>query len=151
MSEDRETLPPRPKPEEKSKGRLLDWLDAIAKLVGAAAVLAVALIANSFQGRLTGVSIQSQREQAESQLRANMFSSLIGPIAGPQTNGKALWTHVYEVAYEDWAFDPKQEIGPVATPIVQNGKVYTVGRLGHLFCLDARKGEVLWPSRAAVR
>jgi|SRR2546425_6004566 len=67
MSEDRETLPPRPKPEEKSKGRLLDWLDAIAKLVGAAAVLAVALIANSFQGRLTGVSIQSQREQAESQ------------------------------------------------------------------------------------
>jgi len=87
MSEDRETLPPRPKPEEKSKGRLLDWLDAIAKLVGAAAVLAVALIANSFQGRLTGVSIQSQREQAESQLRANMFSSLIGPIAGPQTNG----------------------------------------------------------------
>ncbi len=40
MSEDRETLPPRPKPEEKSKGRLLDWLDAIAKLVGAAAVLA---------------------------------------------------------------------------------------------------------------
>ncbi|TMQ33361.1 MAG: PQQ-like beta-propeller repeat protein, partial [Planctomycetota bacterium] len=61
-----------------------------------------------------------------------------------ETNGKALWTHVYEVAYEDWAFDPRQEIGPVATPIVQNGKVYTVGRLGHLFCLDARKGEVLW-------
>lgn len=61
-----------------------------------------------------------------------------------ETTGKALWTHVYEVAYEDWAFDPTQEIGPVATSIVQNGKVYTVGRLGHLFCLDARKGEVLW-------
>ncbi len=61
-----------------------------------------------------------------------------------ETTGKALWTHDYEVAYEDWAFDPKQEIGPVATPIVQNGKVYTVGRLGHLFCFDACKGEVLW-------
>lgn len=61
-----------------------------------------------------------------------------------ETTGKALWTHVYEVAYEDWAFDPTQEIGPVATPIVHKGKVYTVGRLGHLFCLDARKGEVLW-------
>jgi outer membrane protein assembly factor BamB len=61
-----------------------------------------------------------------------------------ETTGTALWTHVYEVAYEDWAFDPKQEIGPVATPIVQNGKVYTVGRLGHLFCLDARTGAVLW-------
>jgi outer membrane protein assembly factor BamB len=61
-----------------------------------------------------------------------------------EATGKPLWTHVYEVAYEDWAFDPKQEIGPVATPIVQNGKVYTLGRVGHVFCLDARKGEVLW-------
>ncbi len=90
MSADQEKSPPAQKPEDRSKGRLLDWLDAIAKLVGAAAILAVALIANSFQSRLTGVSIQSQREQAESQLRANMFSSLIGPIAGPQTNGKSL-------------------------------------------------------------
>jgi hypothetical protein len=50
-----------------------------------------------------------------------------------ETSGKALWTHVYWAAYEDWAFDPKQEVGPVATPIVQNGKVYTVGRRGNLF------------------
>jgi outer membrane protein assembly factor BamB len=61
-----------------------------------------------------------------------------------ESTGKALWTHVYEAAYEDWAFDPKQEVGPVTTPIVQNGKVYTLGRRGHLFCLDARKGDVLW-------
>jgi outer membrane protein assembly factor BamB len=61
-----------------------------------------------------------------------------------ETTGKVLWVHDYEVAYEDWAFDPKQEIGPVATPIVRDGKVYTVGRVGHLFCLDARKGGVLW-------
>jgi outer membrane protein assembly factor BamB len=61
-----------------------------------------------------------------------------------ETTGKALWTHVYEAAYEDWAFDPKQEVGPVATPIVQNGKVYTVGRRGDLFCLDAKRDDVLW-------
>src|SRR5258708_3087578 len=61
-----------------------------------------------------------------------------------ETTGKALWTHVYEAAYEDWAFDPKQEVGPVATPIVQNGKVYAVGRRGDLFCLDAKKGDVIW-------
>jgi outer membrane protein assembly factor BamB len=61
-----------------------------------------------------------------------------------ETTGKPLWTHSYDVAYEDWAFDPAQEIGPVATPIVQNGKVYLLGRLSHLFCLDARNGEVLW-------
>jgi outer membrane protein assembly factor BamB len=61
-----------------------------------------------------------------------------------ETTGKALWTHIHDVAYEDWAFDPTQEIGPVATPIVCAGKVYTLGRLGHLFCLDAMKGEMLW-------
>lgn len=61
-----------------------------------------------------------------------------------EATGQVLWTHAYEVAYEDWAFDPKQEIGPVATPVAQGGKVYTVGRLGHLLCLDARTGGVLW-------
>ena len=61
-----------------------------------------------------------------------------------ETTGKVFWTHDYEVAYEPWAFDPKQEVGPVATPIVQDGKVYTVGRLSNLICLDARKGQVLW-------
>src|SRR6266481_4067197 len=73
-----ETAPPR------AKSRILEWLEVLAKLVGASAVLVVALFANSLQSRLTGVSIQSQREQAESQLRASMFNSLIAPIAGPQ-------------------------------------------------------------------
>ncbi len=61
-----------------------------------------------------------------------------------ETTGRVLWTHEYEVAYEDWAFDPGQEIGPVATPVVRDDKVYTVGRVGHLFCLDARSGGVVW-------
>ena len=61
-----------------------------------------------------------------------------------EATGKTLWIHTYEVAYPDWAYDPKQESGPVATPIVHDGKVYTVGRCGHLFCLDARNGDVLW-------
>jgi outer membrane protein assembly factor BamB len=61
-----------------------------------------------------------------------------------ETTGKRLWTHTYDVAYGDWAFDPTQEIGPVATPIVRKGKVYTLGRLGHLCCIDAAKGEVVW-------
>ncbi len=61
-----------------------------------------------------------------------------------ETTGRLLWTHSYEVAYEDWAFDPSQEIGPVATPIVQNGKVYAIGRLGDLFCLNAQNGKTIW-------
>jgi outer membrane protein assembly factor BamB len=61
-----------------------------------------------------------------------------------QTTGRVLWTYTYDVAYEDWAFDPNQEIGPVATPIVEHGKAYLVGRVGHLFCFDAQRGDVLW-------
>jgi len=79
-----EKAPPRP------KSRILEWLEVLAKLVGASAVLVVALFANSLQSRLTGVSIQSQREQAESQLRASMFNSLIAPIAGPQGGEKPM-------------------------------------------------------------
>jgi hypothetical protein len=81
---EQQTPPPRP------KSRILEVLEVLAKLVGASAVLVVALFANSLQSRLTGVSIQSQREQAESQLRASMFGSLISPIAGPQTNDKPM-------------------------------------------------------------
>src|SRR6266705_1231504 len=66
-----------------AKARILEWLEVLAKLLGASAVLVVALFANSLQSKLTGVSIQSQREQAESQLRASMFNSLIAPVAGP--------------------------------------------------------------------
>src|SRR5437867_3419444 len=73
-----------------AKARILEWLEVLAKLLGASAVLVVALFANSLQSRLTGVSIQSQREQAESQLRASMFNSLISPIAGPQTGDKPM-------------------------------------------------------------
>lgn len=68
----------------------MGWLDVIAKVVGAVAVLVVALIANSLQSRLTGISLQSQREQDESKLRADMFTSLISPIAGPQKDGKPI-------------------------------------------------------------
>ena len=46
-----------------------------------------------------------------------------------ETTGKPLWTHSYDVAYEDWAFDPSQEIGPVATPIV--------AQMDELFAVDA--------------
>jgi outer membrane protein assembly factor BamB len=61
-----------------------------------------------------------------------------------EMTGKAIWTHTYPAAYPDWAFDPTQQVGPVATPIVRNGKVYALGRLNQLFCLDARTGQVRW-------
>ena len=61
-----------------------------------------------------------------------------------ELTGEALWIHGYDVAYEDWAFDPTQEVGPLTTPIVKDGRIYAIGRRGDLFCLDAQKGNVLW-------
>ncbi|MBX7210479.1 MAG: PQQ-like beta-propeller repeat protein [Verrucomicrobiaceae bacterium] len=61
-----------------------------------------------------------------------------------ETTGKELWRHAYDAAYPDWAFDPKQNSGPNATPIVQDGKLHTLGQMGDLFCLDAMTGAVLW-------
>jgi hypothetical protein len=72
------------------RARILEWLEVFAKLLGASAVVLVALFANSLQSKITGVSIQSQREQAESQLRASMFNSLVSPLVGPQTADKPM-------------------------------------------------------------
>lgn len=91
--------------ERKSSPRkrdLIDWLDAIAKFLTPAVLFIATLIAarlgndiqrqiaevtTSSQERISGTTLLSEREKAESQLRADMFSSLIGPIAGDQKSG----------------------------------------------------------------
>jgi hypothetical protein len=80
-----------PKSETKSgntspirpRFRPLEFVDAFAKLLAASALILGAYIANSYQSKLVGTTILSQREQSETQLRASMFSSLIEPIIGP--------------------------------------------------------------------
>jgi len=41
--------------EQEGKGRLLSWLDVVAKLMGAFAVVYVACLAASLQSRRTGI------------------------------------------------------------------------------------------------
>lgn len=65
-----------------------------------------------------------------------------------EANGKLLWSHQYAAEYPDWAFDPNAG-GPRATPIFRDGRLFTLGCLGHLFCLDAIKGEVVWEKSLA--
>jgi outer membrane protein assembly factor BamB len=65
-----------------------------------------------------------------------------------EANGKLLWTHQYAVDYPEWAFDPNSG-GPRATPIVRDGRLYALGALGHLFCLNAAKGVVVWKKNLA--
>jgi outer membrane protein assembly factor BamB len=53
--------------------------------------------------------------------------------------GKPLWKHEYACSYHI-----SYPAGPRCTPTVQGGKVYALGAMGNLFCLDAVRGTVLW-------
>src|SRR5262245_29925318 len=57
-----------------------------------------------------------------------------------ETTGKQLWTHSYATDYKEMEYGN----GPRATPTVFEGKVYTLGTQGHLVCLDASQGELVW-------
>ncbi|MCI0682526.1 MAG: PQQ-like beta-propeller repeat protein [Gemmataceae bacterium] len=53
--------------------------------------------------------------------------------------GNELWKHEYDCSYEI-----SYPAGPRCTPTVASGKVFTLGAMGDLFCLDAAKGSVIW-------
>jgi outer membrane protein assembly factor BamB len=51
--------------------------------------------------------------------------------------GKELWRHAYACPKGSYA-------GPRATPLVDDGCVYTFSREGNVFCLDAADGKIKW-------
>lgn len=59
--------------------------------------------------------------------------------------GKTLWEHVYDCPYRI-----AYPSGPRATPVVQGGRVYTLGAMGDLRCLDAASGTVIWANSLAT-
>jgi len=54
-------------------------------------------------------------------------------------NGKQIWKHEYPCHYRIG-----YATGPRTTPVVAGAKVYTLGAMGDLNCLDAAKGTPLW-------
>lgn len=59
-------------------------------------------------------------------------------------DGKEVWKHEYECEYAI-----SYPAGPRCTPTVHHGKVYTLGAEGNLYCLDAKKGTVVWSKNFA--
>lgn len=55
--------------------------------------------------------------------------------------GKVLWKHEYPVTYTI-----QYPAGPRATPVIADGRVYTIGAEGDMYCLDAQDGKVRWQS-----
>ena len=61
-------------------------------------------------------------------------------LALDENTGKVLWTREWETDYTGLNFDS----GPVATPTVDDNRVYVLGRMGNLLALDVSDGHVLW-------
>ena len=66
--------------------KVTDILDVTAKLIGAFAILGATYVANLYQSSMAASNLLSQREQADSSLRASMFRDLIGPVVGGEKN-----------------------------------------------------------------
>ena len=54
--------------------------------------------------------------------------------------GKIKWKHSYPCDLAPL----RHEGGPFATPTVVGGRVYTLSKLGQLFCLELASGKVIW-------
>jgi outer membrane protein assembly factor BamB len=56
-----------------------------------------------------------------------------------EPTGKILWQREYDAPYT-----VSYPAGPRATPLVADGKVFTLGAEGSLLCLDTKDGKVIW-------
>ncbi len=59
-------------------------------------------------------------------------------------DGKPVWEHAYDCPYS-----MAYRSGPRVTPLVHKGRVYTLGAMGDLYCLDADSGAVRWHKNLA--
>jgi outer membrane protein assembly factor BamB len=55
-------------------------------------------------------------------------------------SGKEIWKHEYDCPYVKISYPS----GPRTTPLVHQGKVYTLGTMGRLICFAADSGKILW-------
>jgi outer membrane protein assembly factor BamB len=54
--------------------------------------------------------------------------------------GKPLWNYTYDCPYVGVGYTA----GPRAAVTIDEGRAYSLGTMGNLFCFDAKSGEVLW-------
>ncbi len=62
------------------------------------------------------------------------------------SNGEMLWKFEYPADYGDLDYGK----GPRATPLLHKGRIFAIGAVGHVHCLDAASGRLLW-SKHAIR
>ena len=57
-----------------------------------------------------------------------------------RATGKEKWVHRYACEYRDVGYD----FGPRSSVTVKDSKAFALGMMGHLHCLDAETGELIW-------
>lgn len=60
--------------------------------------------------------------------------------------GRTLWEHTYDAPYRI-----SYPGGPRATPLVSGGRVFALGAMGDLKCLEADTGKVVWATKVATQ
>lgn len=60
-----------------------------------------------------------------------------------EATGRKLWTFSYQCRYKGVGY----EAGPRASVSLDEGRAYALGTMGHLHCLDAATGKVLWEKK----
>lgn len=60
-------------------------------------------------------------------------------LALEEATGKILWVHEHDCPYE-----VSYPLGPRTTPLVRDGKAFTLGTMGDLFCFEVKTGKVIW-------
>ncbi|MGE0756516.1 MAG: PQQ-binding-like beta-propeller repeat protein [Pirellulaceae bacterium] len=61
--------------------------------------------------------------------------------------GRMVWRHEYPVSYGKLDYGN----GPRAAPTVIDGRVFTLGAMGHALCLDANTGQPVWTVDTVAR
>ena len=112
--------------------------------------------------RETGIIEEFPEDQLEIRWRADLASGYSGPTVADERvfvtdrqvkpeqierihcfdarSGIKIWTYSYDCPYRDVGY----EAGPRASVTIDDGRAYSLGTMGHLFCLDAGTGLVLW-------
>lgn len=62
------------------------------------------------------------------------------------STGTECWAHLDSARFDETIAG----VGPRATPTVDGGRVFTVGAQGHLHCLDAVTGDLIWKKPPAT-
>lgn len=120
---------------QTSKDLQLDWSTEQPTLVWKQAA------GPSYSGIvISGNSVITMDRQANDQTDSDPLAGNERVFCLNKQTGDLVWEFSYPAHYKDLDYNK----GPRVTPTVYQGKVYTLGAVGHLTCLDATSGNKIW-------